>query len=64
MPEQFGWSFPVAEPEHVDPVVDDSVAAGAGVKKRFMAFEPAAVMLVRVLLHGYCVGVRLSRESE
>ena len=38
--------FPAAELEHVGPVVDDGVAAGAGVNKRFRAFEPAAVMLV------------------
>jgi len=105
--------FPAAELEHVDPVVDDGVEAGAGVNKRFRAFEPAAVMLVppsldewlpqnhlsrfiadivetqldlkkfyasyakskgqppydprlmvRVLLYGYCVGVRSSRELE
>lgn len=105
--------FPAAELEHVDLVVDDGVEAGAGVNKRFRAFEPAAVMLVppsldewlpqnhlsrfiadivesqldlkkfyasyakskgqppydprlmvRVLLYGYCVGVRSSRELE
>ena len=105
--------FPSTELEHVDPVVDDGVEAGAGVNKRFRAFEPAAVMLVppsldewlpqnhlsrfiadivetqldlkkfyasyaktkgqppydprlmvRVLLYGYCVGVRSSRELE
>ena len=106
--------FPAAEIEHVDPVIDDDgVEAGAGVNKRFRAFEPAAVMLVppsldewlpqnhlsrfiadvvetqldlskfyasyaktkgqppydprlmvRVLLYGYCVGVRSSRELE
>lgn len=105
--------FPAAELEHVDPVVDDGVEAGAGVNKRFRAFEPDAVMLVppsldewlpqnhlsrfiadivetqldlkkfyasyaktkgqppydprlmvRVLLYGYCVGVRSSRELE
>jgi len=39
--------FPAAELEHVDPVVDDGVEVGAGVNKRFRAFEPAAVMLVR-----------------
>nr|WP_233198071.1 IS1182 family transposase [Cryobacterium sp. Y50] len=93
--------------------MDDGVEAGAGVNKRFRAFEPAAVMLVppsldewlpqnhlsrfiadivetqldlkkfyasyakskgqppydprlmvRVLLYGYCVGVRSSRELE
>lgn len=38
--------FPATELEHVDPVVDDSVEAGAGVTKRSRAFEPAAVMLV------------------
>jgi transposase len=105
--------FPATELEHVDLVVDDGVEAGAGVNKRFRAFEPAAVMLVppsldewlpqnhlsrfiadivetqldlkkfyasyakskgqppydprlmvRVLLYGYCVGVRSSRELE
>ena len=105
--------FPVTDLEHVDLVVDDGVEAGAGVNKRFRAFEPAAVMLVppsldewlpqnhlsrfiadivetqldlkkfyasyakskgqppydprlmiRVLLYGYCVGVRSSRELE
>lgn len=106
--------FPATEIEHVDPVIDDDgVEAGAGVNKRFRAFEPAAVMLVppsldewlpqnhlsrfiadvvetqldlskfyasyaktkgqppydprlmvRVLLYGYCVGVRSSRELE
>ncbi len=105
--------FPATELEHVDRVVDDGVEAGAGVNKRFRAFEPAAVMLVppsldewlpqnhlsrfiadivetqldlkkfyasyakskgqppydprlmvRVLLYGYCVGVRSSRELE
>ena len=106
--------FPAAEIERVDPVIDDDgVEAGAGVNKRFRAFEPAAVMLVppsldewlpqnhlsrfiadvvetqldlskfyasyaktkgqppydprlmvRVLLYGYCVGVRSSRELE
>src|SRR5680860_870734 len=105
--------FPAAELEHVDPVIDASVEAGAGVNKRFRAFEPDAVMLVppsldewlpqnhlsrfiadivetqldlrkfyasyaktkgqppydprlmvRVLLYGYCVGVRSSRELE
>jgi len=105
--------FPAMELEHVDPVVDGGVEAGAGVNKRFRAFEPGAVMLVppsldewlpqnhlsrfiadivetqldlkkfyasyaktkgqppydprlmvRVLLYGYCVGVRSSRELE
>ena len=105
--------FPATELEYVDLVVDDGVEAGAGVNKRFRAFEPAAVMLVppsldewlpqnhlsrfiadivetqldlkkfyasyaklkgqppydprlmvRVLLYGYCVGVRSSRELE
>jgi transposase len=105
--------FPAAELEHVGQVIDDGVEAGAGVNKRFRAFEPAAVMLVppsldewlpqnhlsrfiadvvetqldltkfyasyakskgqppyaprlmvRVLLYGYCVGVRSSRELE
>lgn len=105
--------FPAADLEHVDPVVVDGVEVGAGVNKRFRAFEPAAVMLVppsldewlpqnhlsrfiadvveteldltrfyasyakskgqppydprlmvRVLLYGYCVGVRSSRELE
>lgn len=105
--------FPAVELDHVDPVVDGSVEAGAGVNKRFRAFDPAAVMLVppsldewlpqnhlsrfiadivetqldlqkfyasyektkgqppydprlmvRVLLYGYCVGVRSSRELE
>lgn len=105
--------FPAAEVEHVDAVLETGVEAGAGVNKRFRAFEPAAVMLVppsldewlpqnhlsrfiaeivesqldlskfyasyaktkgqppydprlmvRVLLYGYCVGVRSSRELE
>lgn len=105
--------FPAAELEHVDAAVETGVEAGAGVNKRFRAFEPAAVMLVppsldewlpqnhlsrfiadivetqldlskfyasyaktkgqppydprlmvRVLLYGYCVGVRSSRELE
>ena len=105
--------FPAAELEHVGQVIDDGVEAGAGVNKRFRAFEPDAVMLVppsldewlpqnhlsrfiadvvetqldltkfyasyakskgqppydprlmiRVLLYGYCVGVRSSRELE
>lgn len=38
--------FPVTELEHVDPVVDDSVEAGAGVNKRCRACERAAVVLV------------------
>ncbi|MEC5148730.1 hypothetical protein RCH22_000371 [Cryobacterium psychrotolerans] len=38
--------FPATELEHVELVVDDGVEAGAGVNKRFRAFEPAAVMLV------------------
>jgi transposase len=106
-----GGLFPEAELEHVDPV-GEGVQVGAGVNKRFRAFEPAAVMLVppslddwlpqahlsrfiadivesldlskfyasyaktkgqppydprlmvRVLLYGYCVGVRSSRELE
>jgi len=36
--------FPATELEHVDPVVDDSVEAGAAVNKRCRACEPAAVM--------------------
>ena len=36
--------FPATELEHVDPVVDDSVEAGAAVNKRSRACEPAAVM--------------------
>ena len=39
--------FPAAKIEPVEPVLDDSVEAGAGVKKRLRAFEPAAVMLLR-----------------
>jgi len=100
--------------ERIEPVVDEGlVETGAGVNKRFKAFEPGAVMLVppsldewlpqnhlarfiadlvaeeldlsrfydsyaktkgqppydprlmvRVLLYGYCVGVRSSRELE
>ena len=100
--------------ERIEPVVDDGlVETGAGVNKRFKAFEPDVVMLVppsldewlpgnhlarfiaeivseeldlsrfydsyaktkgqppydprlmvRVLLYGYCVGVRSSRELE
>jgi hypothetical protein len=38
--------FPAVELDHVDPVVDGSVEAGAGVNKGFRAFDPAAVMLV------------------
>ena len=105
--------FDEALVERVEVVDDGGVEAGAGVKKRFRAFEPNAVMLVppsldewlplthlsrfvadvvetqldlsrfyasygktkgqppydprlmvRVLLYGYCVGVRSSRELE
>ena len=104
--------FDAAGLEHVEPV-EAGVEVGAGVNKRFRAFEPHAVMLVppsldewlpqthlsrfiadvvetqldlskfyasygktkgqppydprlmvRVLLYGYCVGVRSSRELE
>lgn len=105
--------FPEELVERVEMVDDGGVEAGAGVNKRFRAFEPNAVMLVppsldewlplthlsrfvadvvetqldlsrfyaaygktkgqppydprlmvRVLLYGYCVGVRSSRELE
>ncbi|GAC1378570.1 MAG: hypothetical protein NVS2B15_08730 [Pseudarthrobacter sp.] len=105
--------FDEARVERVEPGDDGIVETGAGVNKRFRAFEPGAVMLVppsldewlpqnhlsrfvadlvaeeldlsrfydsyamtkgqppydprlmvRVLLHGYCVGVRSSRELE
>jgi transposase/IS5 family transposase len=108
-----GALFDVTGMQRVEPVDDGSVEVGAGIHKRFRAFEPDAVMLVppsldewlpqnhlsrfiaeiveteldlerfyssyrktkgqppydprlmvRVLLYGYCVGVRSSRELE
>jgi len=108
-----GALFDVTGMKRVEPVDDGSVEVGAGIHKRFRAFEPDAVMLVppsldewlpqnhlsrfiaeiveteldldrfyssyrkikgqppydprlmvRVLLYGYCVGVRSSRELE
>jgi transposase len=105
--------FDVTGMERVEPVDDGGVEVGAGIHKRFRAFEPDAVMLVppsldewlpenhlsrfiaeivedelnldkfyssyrkvkgqppydprlmvRLLLYGYCVGVRSSRELE
>lgn len=53
--------FPVAELEHVDPVVGDGVEAGSGVNKRFRAFEPAAVMLVPPSLDEWLPQNHLSR---
>jgi transposase len=108
-----GFLFDATGLERVIPVDDGGVEVGAGIHKRFRAFEPDAVMLVppsldewlpenhlsrfiaelvetsldldrfyssyrkvkgqppydprlmvRVLLYGYCVGVRSSRELE
>jgi transposase len=105
--------FDVTGLKRVEPVDDGGVEVGAGIHKRFRAFEPDAIMLVppsldewlpenhlsrfiaemveteldlerfyssyrktkgqppydprlmvRVLLYGYCVGVRSSRELE
>ena len=53
--------FPATELEHVDPVVDDSVEAGAGVNKRRRACEPAAVVLVPPSLNGWLPQNHLSR---
>ena len=53
--------FPATELEHVDPVVDDSVEAGAGVNKRSWACEPAAVMLVPPSLDEWLLQNHLSR---
>lgn len=53
--------FPAAELEHVDPLVDNSVEACAGVKKRLRAFDPAAVRLVPQSLDELLPQNRLSR---
>ena len=53
--------FPAMELEHVDLVVDDRVEVGAGVNKRFRAFEPAAVMLVPPSLDEWLPQHHLSR---
>jgi len=54
--------FPVTELEHVDPVVDDSVEAGAGVNKRCRACERAAVVLVPPSLDEWLPQNHLSRS--
>ena len=53
--------FPATELEYVDLVVDDRVEAGAGVNKRFRAFEPAAVTLVPPSLDEWLPQNHLSR---
>ena len=53
--------FPAVDLEHVDPVIDDGVEAGAGVNKRFRAIEPDAVMLVPPSLDEWLRQNHLSR---
>ena len=53
--------FPAADLEHVDPVVDVGVEAGASVTKRVRGFEPAAVMLVPPSLDEWLPQNHLSR---
>ena len=54
--------FPASELEHVDPVADDSVEAGAGVNKRCRACERAAVVLVPPSLDEWLPQNHLSRS--
>lgn len=63
---------PAMELEQVDVVVDDGVESGAGVNKRFWASYAKTKgrspyirgLMARVLLYGYRVGDRSSRELE
>lgn len=53
--------FPAVGLERVDPAASAGVVAGAGVNKRFRAFDPDAVMLVLPSLDEWLPQNHLSR---